>query len=149
MITYTRHRPGSSSEHPPFEIPKPPALRTLRRSKVAPRVPLQIFGWAFKMSDLAEWATENGIGLDEDKHHKQQLGIDRIAEKLPDCYVRVANVYDEESIDTHYVMRACLVLGSNQTAEDLQRTQDIMLIEQYRCVLGPNAQLKWHKFARD
>lgn len=89
------------------------------------------------------------MSVDKDDHYKQELTFIWIAERLPVRNVRVTNIYDEERTNTRHVLRACLVIGSNRTSEDLQRTQDIGLIEQYQAVLGPNAQLKWHKFARD
>ncbi|GLB40055.1 hypothetical protein LshimejAT787_0705650 [Lyophyllum shimeji] len=129
-----------------FELPTPPPLRTPRFPE-GTRVPLLVFGWGFGVPELVKWADDNNFRVDLDNHYRHQLAVKEIQRRLPEGHRRIIRIYDEEYTDL-YEFRQCFALGSNQTQESLERAQDMKLVDQFLSVLGPDAQLKWHKFSR-
>ncbi|KAG5640138.1 hypothetical protein DXG03_000950 [Asterophora parasitica] len=125
----------SDSALPEFEIPPARALRKGRNPG------LHIFGWAFRPRDLVRSANENNVGVGEDDHVKHQLVEQEIAERLGPLKLGCAYA---PSPDVPHGRKLCFILTDNRTPESLEKAKDMKRINQFRTVLGPDAELKWH-----
>lgn len=129
---------------PLFELPTPPPVRIPVGVK---RVPLQVFGWGFRIRDLVRWANDNNVSAGSDDHEKHHEALAEIIKRLPAGYACVARIRDEERTTICNPTKFCFVVGTNKTPQDMEQALDMERIDQFRNVLGPHAPLKWHRYA--
>ncbi|KAG5640139.1 hypothetical protein DXG03_000951 [Asterophora parasitica] len=124
----------------PFKIPPAPALRKGQNPG------LYLFGWAFRAKpDLVRWANENNVGVGKDDHVKYQLAERAITVRLDP--LKLGCVYDP-SPELPNGRKLCFILTDNRTPESLERAKDMDRINQFRTVLGPDAELKWYRYRK-
>ncbi|KAF5367343.1 hypothetical protein D9615_010286 [Tricholomella constricta] len=137
-------------EQPTFQHPIPPPVCTTRANAVpgVPPVPLQVFGWSFDIqNDVIKWANDHDFEPGMDEYFREQLARSEIRTRLPFGYRAVAQVHDAASPNNIIgAKRYCFVIGSNKSQEDIDLAFDMTIINQFRAVLGPDAQLQWHKY---
>ncbi|KAF8815159.1 hypothetical protein BYT27DRAFT_7199168 [Phlegmacium glaucopus] len=123
--------------HPQWQLCDPPPLRNRCRNPPEEFIPLQVFGFAMSEEGVLAWGAANDISPDQPLYLRMQYAWNEINRRLP--HARTKGIYWKETA------AYCVVIGSNDTKQDLELAADIKLINKYDDVLRSNEPPGWFR----